>query len=304
MLPELSVVIPTYNRRDIVARCLRSLSEQTLPPEKYELIVVDDGSTDGTEKMLESLELKPALRWKRIAHSGPSGARNRGLEMAKGEIVVFVDSDLIVEPQFLASHLAAHRKNPEQKLVVHGPVIHTTNLENPETKQKLTDFSRAFFATGNASVALKELVAAGLFDEDFNEYGWEDLEFGLRLRKRGLVAAREPEAVGYHFKYSVEMRQFPALWQRERERGHMALVYYRKHPEFGVKLSTMLAWPFFLIDRLLSLGGWPHWSATERFLAFLERKNCQGLFKFFFYLALNHAYFDGMREALRLERRA
>lgn len=304
MLPELTVLIPTYNRRDIVARCLASLSKQTLAPEKYELVVIDDGSTDDTVEMLEGLDLKPTLRWKRIPHVGPSGARNRGLEMAQGEIVVFVDSDLIVVPEFLASHLAAHRATPEQKLVVHGPVIHTTNLENPQTKKNIMDFSRAFFATGNASVSLEELVAAGLFDEDFNEYGWEDLEFGLRLKKRGLVAKKEPKAVGYHFKHEVGMVHFKALWQRERERGHMALLYYRKHPVFGVKLSTMLAWPFFLIDRLLSLGGWPHWPATERFLTFLERKNWQWFFKFCFYLALNHAYFDGMRESLRLERRS
>jgi glycosyltransferase involved in cell wall biosynthesis len=302
LLPVLSVLIPTYNRREIVARCLKSLAEQTLPPEQYEVIVIDDGSTDGTDEMLASLDYPASLRWKKIPHMGPSGARNRGLEMAKGEIVVFVDSDLIVVPEFLEAHLEAHRENPQKKLVVHGPVIHTTNLENPETKQKLTDFSRAFFATGNASVALAELKAAGMFDEEFDEYGWEDLEFGRRLKKRGLVAVRQPKAVGYHYKHKVKLAHFRALWQRERERGHMALVYYRKHPELEVKLSTMLAWPFFLLDRLLSLGGWPHWPAAQRFLRFLEEKKLEGLFKFFFYLALNHAYFDGMREAIRLQR--
>ncbi len=304
MLPELSVLIPTYNRREILRRCLRSLSRQTLAPEKYEVIVIDDGSTDRTEEMLAAFQMDSSLRWQHISHTGPSGARNRGLEMAKGEFVVFVDSDLIVVPEFLASHLEAHRAKPQSKLVVHGPVIHTTNLDNPQAKQKLTDYSRAFFATGNASIALSELKAAGLFDEEFTEYGWEDLEFGRRLRKRKVTAAREPKAIGYHYKQQVQLAHFHALWQRERERGHMALLYYRKHPELEVKLSTMLAWPFFLLDRLLSLGGWPHWPATERLLHFLERQKWQGPFKFFFYLALNHAYFDGIREALRLQGRS
>lgn len=300
-MPELTVLIPTYNRRDIVARCLTSLDEQTLPPEQYEIVVIDDGSTDGTEEMLASLKLKPKLRWQRIPNSGPAKARNQGLKMAQGELVVFVDSDLIVVPEFLEAHLEAHRQRPGEKLVVHGPVIHTTNLENPQTSKKVTDLSRAFFATGNASVPLAELVGAGLFDEDFNEYGWEDLEFGRRLKARNLVASKEPRAIGYHFKHQISMESFSALWQREIERGHMALLYYRKHPVFEVKLSTMLAWPFFLLDRILSLGNWPHWPATQRFLRFLERKKLTPLFKFWFYLALNHAYFDGMREALRSE---
>lgn len=70
MLPVLSVLIPTYNRREIVARCLKSLAEQTLPPEQYEVIVIDDGSTDGTDEMLASLDYPASLRWKKFPH-GP-----------------------------------------------------------------------------------------------------------------------------------------------------------------------------------------------------------------------------------------
>src|SRR5690606_11622902 len=104
-----------------------------------------------------------------------------------GELIIFLDSDIVVEEGFIEAHASAHEGLRDR--IGHGPVIHTDDLENPTAaKYKLTDVSRAFFATGNASIRREHLLRAGLFDERFREYGWEDLELGLRLKRLGLKA--------------------------------------------------------------------------------------------------------------------
>ncbi len=85
------------------------------------------------------------------------------------------------------------RRTPQTTSSGHGPVIHTDNFDDPTSASfKVTDISRAFFATGNASIRKEHLFDAGLFDESFVEYGWEDLELGIRLRRLGLKAVKVP----------------------------------------------------------------------------------------------------------------
>ena len=119
-----------------------------------------------------------------------------------GQNRVFIDSDILVVPEFIG----AHSLHNEPQVVAVGPVVHTDNIDDPYSASfKITDMSRAFFATGNASVAKEHLLEAGLFDEAFNQYGWEDLELGHRLRKLGLRKVKVPEAVGYHYKEPLKV---------------------------------------------------------------------------------------------------
>lgn len=292
-----SVVIPTYNRRKILGKVLSALAAQDYPPQDYEIILVDDGSTDGTEEMIKNFQAPCRLVYHRIPRSGPARARNEGIRLAQGEYIIFIDSDLIVPPHFISSHLAAHTTPRD---IVHGPVIHTNDLDNPtQAKMKLTDISRAFFATGNVSLRRDKLLAAGLFDEDFREYGWEDLELGLRLAHLGMRKVDCPRCVGYHYKSRLSLDQLPDLKQKERERGHTAVLFYRKWPTAEVRLMTMLSPFFFGLDRLLTLGGWPEKPGTIRFLAWLEQKNLHLALRFIVRLITHHAYFEGMRESLR-----
>ena len=109
MTPELSVVIPTYNRKDTLSRVLEGLGSQTLPVASYEVIVVDDGSRDGTPRFLT--EFSAPFRFEALIQSntGPAGARNRAIQAARGEIVVFLGDDTVPEASFLEVHLREHR---------------------------------------------------------------------------------------------------------------------------------------------------------------------------------------------------
>jgi GT2 family glycosyltransferase len=101
-----SVVIPTYNRKPILEKCLRALEQQTwmAPVEGYEVVVVDDGSTDGTLDWLRSTDAFPHVRLFAQNHRGPSAARNLGVQEAQGDTIIFIDSDLVVTDCFLQSH--------------------------------------------------------------------------------------------------------------------------------------------------------------------------------------------------------
>lgn len=296
--PLISVVIPTYNRQVIMEQTLTHLAGQTLDPKQFEVVVVDDASTDDTAGMIKTLEVPYDLRYLVMPErSGPAGARNKGVREARGELIVFIDSDLVPAPELLSAHLAVHET--DKRCIGHGPVIHTTNLDNPTAAQmKLTDISRAFFATGNVSIRREYLLEAGLFDEDFKEYGWEDLELGRRLRKLDLRAVPVPEAKGYHYKASLQLSQLPSLIARERQRARTALVYYRKHPEFGVRMSIELTPVMFWLDRLFSLGGWTEREGTYKLLQRLEERGHHLLLRMLVRLITHHAYMDEMRRAL------
>ncbi|HHY47069.1 MAG TPA: glycosyltransferase [Firmicutes bacterium] len=311
MSPEVSIIIPTYNRRDILTVCLSALCCQTFPREEYEVIIVDDGSTDSTGDMVSNLRRcpsSPVTSYIYTAHRGAGAARNTGLGAARGRIVIFIDSDIIVTPDFVRSHVMAHTA---PNLIVHGPVIHVAKLppaNRPRAaRRRLCDLSTSFFATGNVSLERHWLFDAGLFDEDFTEYGWEDLELGLRLRRLGLRAVRSPGPVGFHLRHSVAAGPLPVgeslsrMMQKERERGHMAVVYYRKHPGLRVRMSTMIFEPFFRFVDLLCLGGWPEWSLTANFVGFLARSRTRPLTTPIIRIMQYYAYVKGIREALERE---
>lgn len=259
-----SIIIPTYNRLPILEKCLKALERQEFSDDLitgYEVVVVDDGSTDGTLEWLalHSGELSH-VRSLSQSHQGPAAARNLGVENAKGDTIIFIDSDLVVTEKFLQSHANAlvrgREKIESDRLFTYGRVINTCNFDNPTSEPyKLTDFSAAYFATGNVAIAKKWLEKAGLFDTQFQLYGWEDLELGFRLKKLGLTLIKCPEAVGYHWHPAFQLDQIPKMIDREIQRGRMGVLFYQKHPTWEVRMMIQMTWIHRLLWGILSLGG-------------------------------------------------
>ncbi|MEY2832648.1 MAG: hypothetical protein RLZZ574_1906, partial [Cyanobacteriota bacterium] len=172
----ISVVIPTYNRLPILQKCLFALEKQELTNNKldgYEIILVDDGSSDRTLVWLaENQANLPHVKVIEQNHQGAAAARNLGVANAVGDTIIFIDSDLVVTNTFLQSHADALVKGKQKlksdRLFTYGAVINTNNFDNPTSEPyKITDFSAAYFATGNVAIARKWLEDAGLFDPGF-----------------------------------------------------------------------------------------------------------------------------------------
>ncbi|MBO8142148.1 MAG: glycosyltransferase family 2 protein, partial [Firmicutes bacterium] len=115
-----SVVIPAYNRRELLRRTLLSLANQTFPADQFEVVVADDGSTDGTREMVSTLDVPYPLRYVRQPKRGRAAARNAGMRAAAADLIIFLDSDIAVCPEFVQAHVEAHI---DTRLVVIGPVI-------------------------------------------------------------------------------------------------------------------------------------------------------------------------------------
>lgn len=242
-IPELSVVIPTYNRLETLRVVVPKLLESDLRADRFEIIVADSNSVDGTAEFLRDVAAAyPNVHHVPGPYAGRAGARNAGITAARGWVVFFTDSDIIASPDLLAQHLSGHRH--ESGIAIVGMEVQVATLEeyerkcaNPALRKPLHGtahkrLSWLYFLTGNASVRRADLIRAGLFDEAFTGYGHEDLELGYRLEKAGIRISYEPRAVNYHWQY------IPFSEQKEKMKlaGRSTVRFYRKHPDPMVKL--------------------------------------------------------------------
>ena len=304
-----SVVIPTYNRQPILEKCLAALEQQLISGtavERYEVVVVDDGSTDGTPDWLRQNAARfPHVRLIEQVHGGPAEGRNRGVDQAHGDVIVFIDSDLVVTPVFLAMHAAAlqrsWRRTGDRLCFTYGAVINTANFEQPTAERhKLRDLSWAYFATGNVAIDRSVLEQSGLFDTGFRLYGWEDLELGERLRRMNVRLIKCPEAVGYHWHPALRLDQIPRLIEVEGERAKMGLVFYRKHPTRRVRFIIQFTWLHRILWELLTLGGLVNERSLRPLLRWLLRRGYAGVAMELLRLPLNRI---GVRALFREARR-
>ncbi|MFP4694384.1 MAG: glycosyltransferase family 2 protein [Cyanobacteriota bacterium] len=275
-----SIIIPTYNRQPILEKCIEALENQVMTDQHlvsgYEIIIVDDGSTDETISWLKQQSF-PHVRFFQQDHQGPATARNLGIKKAQGEIIIFIDSDLVVTENFIQAHGNCLSQNYDSAFT-YGRVINTSNFENPTAEPyKLTDFSAAYFATGNVAIHRQWLEKAGLFDPQFQLYGWEDLELGVRLKKLGLKLIKCPHAIGYHWHPPFTLEQLPKLIDQEIERGKMGVIFYQKHPSWEVKMMIQKTILHRILWGTLSLGGFLNERTLRPLLKWLIQRGKSGL---------------------------
>jgi len=252
---DISVQICTYNRKNLIGKALEALFGQDYPKDKYEIVLVDDGSKDGTGEVVKSLDPPCKFTYIYQENAGLSTGRNQGIRAASGEIILFVDDDIMASETLLAEHMKIHREY--DMAVVRGWVNHVDDLEKPVKQPKFTmqDISTAFFWTSNVSVAKKYLEEAGMFDETFREYGWEDLELGLRLKSLGLILKYNRNAVVYHYKSRWKKSDLPKLLKQARSKGRTAVIFLDKHPTVRVKMATGIHTMRFFWNDLVEMGG-------------------------------------------------
>jgi GT2 family glycosyltransferase/peptidoglycan/xylan/chitin deacetylase (PgdA/CDA1 family) len=239
--PRLSIVIATYNRREMLARALPSFFAQEYPPSDYELVLAVDGSTDGTAEYLRCLRPDCALEVIEQKNRGPAAARNAGVAAASGEVVLFMDDDIRVTPGLVAAHAEHHASNGRAR--VQGAIFAA-----PESPPTLPAFAtrewyerydaalRAAdrkhlgwrpYLNANSSIAVELFRELGGFDEAI-PFPREDFELALRMSRAGIPSVYVPDAVAFEI-FAKSSRSFV---RDAVGFGRAEVAICRKHPHY------------------------------------------------------------------------
>ena len=235
-----SVVIPTYNRLDMLLRVLDALRTQVDAP-PFETIVINDGSKDDTERVIGA---RSDVIFRTQPNSGPGRARNHGVSLAKGKFVIFIGDDTVPEPRFLSEHARTHREFDDDPLVA---CLGYTGWPHRERVTAFMDYINDyglqfgyklikdgevvpfnFFYTSNISID-RQLLVEHPFDTTFPSAAWEDIELAYRLDRKGLKIRYNARAVTrHHHPMSID-----SFARRQYTVGKSGAIFYRKHPELG-----------------------------------------------------------------------
>jgi len=245
--PRISALFSTFNRRDLLRLALRALEEQTLPRREFEVVVVDDGSTDGTAELEREFRGRLEVRWARQENLGLAAGKNHALRLARAPIAVFMDDDDVASPRLLEEHLLAHERHPEPEVAVLGftdlaPEVAARPLMHFVTEvgcylfcyPRIRDgamLDHAYFWGGRSSCkrALLEGID-GPFDPVFR-FGCEDIELGLRLKARGLRVLHHRAARSTMIR-ALSLEDFCRRVERQ---GESNWVFLEKHPTEEVR---------------------------------------------------------------------
>jgi glycosyltransferase involved in cell wall biosynthesis len=265
--PLVSVVVPSFNRVRGLEHVLTAFERQRPDDLPFEVVVVDDGSTDGTSELVASWRSRRfALRFAQQANSGPARARNRALQLASGELVLFGGDDIEPHPELLLEHVSEHRRRGDPRAAVLGHISWPAGIELTSTMRHIDgpggqQFSYAAFSDGGeydfrhfytSNVSLRSDLLArepGGFATEFPAAAFEDADLAYRLAAHGMriFYHRAAQAWHHHF-YDAA-----GFFRRQVRCGEMAQVLITRHPELAkwVGLRTIL-W-----QRLEVLAGGP-----------------------------------------------
>ena len=225
-----SVIIPTYHRNDLLAKCLDCLAPnvQTLPVEQYEVIVSDDGSQTTAQEIIR--DRYPWAKWVAGSRQGPAANRNNGARYAKGEWLVFTDDDCLPDPQWLEAYAKAVVTEPSC-LVFEG----RTYVDRP--RRTLAEISPANESGGylwscNFAIQRQLFESISGFDERFPYATMEDVDLRRRLTKAGYkFSFIKTASVCHPWRYK-------GGWKKLKQHQESTLIYLSIHPEESVQINS------------------------------------------------------------------
>lgn len=306
-LTSLSIIIPVRNRALLISECLLSLvnSVKSLGTSvDVEILAADDASTDDTPAVVSGIAQQSPTPIKLLTspqRHGPAHARNLAIKSAKGDLIIFVDSDEVVVEGFIDAHLTMHR---EKGAFVYGlgKIISVPSLETAKSHPEPTvwDYSGATMDTANASVRKNHLEAVEGFDAGFEGMGWHDLDLGYRLRKHGLEKILIPTAISYHIQPPLRSKdQLAARLQKERERGKTAVYFLERHPGFKTRLSTQDTKFHLFLNWISRAGGLINQENVLKWADWARRSGLKSLEKMWLAGVINKAYLEVKKETQR-----
>jgi GT2 family glycosyltransferase/glycosyltransferase involved in cell wall biosynthesis len=247
---KVSIIIPTFNRREILLRCLEALACQTYPAAQFEVLVCDDGSTDDTALKVAQLATPYRLVYLHQDNAGPAAARNLGLPRARGEIILILNDDAIAAPDLVARHVQAqtrlHQKRVKAAVLgiftpkreeLSSPFLelyHQSDVNFRYRKMQPHQFyDYRHFWTCNLSLPRTAFEVAGLFDEDF--WAAEDIDLGYRLEQHGYQIYYDPSCQAEH----DHPFDFKAFCPHRVLVGRNLVLLAKKHPEITAAVTDL-----------------------------------------------------------------
>lgn len=240
---KISVVIPTYNRKDKLMKVLNAFCRQSF--DDFEVVIVDDGSNDGTGDMISKINLPFKIKYLFQHNKGPAAARNLGISHTQGDIIFFTGDDIISSSNLLSEHIKKHNVE-DKKIAVLGYTKWLPQIKMTPFRRYISNYHFAYssikdennvdwglFYTSNISVHKSFLESVGLFDEDFPYAAYEDTELSYRLVRQGLKIIFNKNALAYH-DHEISFKDYQKTMLNK---GKAAVILARKIPSLSRKAS-------------------------------------------------------------------
>jgi len=295
--PEFSVLINTWNRAGWLRKCLAGYCVQTFSPDRFEVVIVDDGGEDDTQAVVESFKPYLNIRYVRQDHAGMAIARTRLFNEARGPLLGFFDDDDIVAPTCVEEHWKAHQEHPDLAVAVLGYSEWSPELKLSPLMHYATDVGRNYvdypslthgqfydfrcFWGGRSSCKKALLEGSELFDPQFT-FGYEDVELMYRLSKRRPVRVFYNRNAVHRFMQPMDLEGF---LKRSERQGRTAYFFFRTHPDPELKQylpieNAVATWSDVepIHRQLLDLARKLEQVVQERFPESLDSEQCKELF--------------------------
>ena len=230
--PFVSIIIPSHNRPKCLQQCLAAITELDYARDKFEVIVVDDGSSTQLDPIVDLFSAKINLHLLKQEHAGPARARNRGVKQAKGEFLVFTDDDCRPTPGWLETLMNFLAIKPDS--MIGGKILNALPGNSfSSASQALVSYlyfyynknskEAHFFTANNIALSKKCFLAVGGFDQEWGIAAAEDREFCDRWLLSGYQMTYAPEAVIYH----AHPMSLTGFWDQQFNYGRGAHFFHR-----------------------------------------------------------------------------